>query len=56
VGSNPTPSAKTSSKAIRRLIAKGHNVDDAEDFLSALTNALNAFERHRLLILDRLRR
>jgi hypothetical protein len=40
---------------IERLIARGHNIDDAEDFLSTLTNVLRAFERQRLLILDRLR-
>jgi len=43
-------------KLIERLAAKGHGVRDAEGFLSALTGVLSAFESHRLLILDRLRR
>ena len=40
---------------IARLAANGHSVRDAESFLSALMNVLSAFERHRLLILNRLR-
>jgi len=39
---------------IQRLVSLGRNVDDAESLLSALTGALSAFERHRLLILNRL--
>ena len=42
-------------KLIERLAAEGRNVKDAENFLSALTGVLSAFESHRLLILDRLR-
>ena len=41
---------------IERLAAKGHSVRDAERFLSVLTDALSAFERHRRLILNQLRR
>jgi hypothetical protein len=40
---------------IARLTANGHSVRDAESFLSALTDILSVFERHRLLILNRLR-
>jgi hypothetical protein len=40
---------------IERLIANGRNVDEAENFLSALTNVLSAFGWHRRLILVRLR-
>jgi hypothetical protein len=40
---------------IERQLAKGHSVRDAEGFLSALAGVLSAFERHRLLILNRLR-
>jgi len=39
---------------IERLAGRGHNVRDAEGFLSALTGVLSAFERHRLLILKQL--
>ena len=42
-------------KLIERLAAEGHSVKDAENFLSAMTGALSAFESHRLLILNRLR-
>ena len=38
---------------VERLAAKGHDVDDAENFLSLLTDILRTFERHRILILDR---
>ena len=40
---------------IARLAGTGHSVRDAESFLSALTDILSIFERHRLLILNRLR-
>ena len=40
---------------IERLCASGHSVRDAESFLFALTGMLSAFQRHRLLILNRLR-
>jgi len=40
---------------IERLAASGHGVRDAENFLFALTGILSAFQRHRLLILNRLR-
>ena len=43
-------------KLIERLAAGGHSVRDAEGFLSALTGVLSAFESHRLLILNQLRR
>ena len=36
-------------KLIERLAAEGHSVKDAENFLSAMTGALSAFESHRLL-------
>src|SRR5262245_65817880 len=39
---------------IARLAAKGHDTQDAEDFLDVLTKSLRTFEQHRLLILDRL--
>jgi hypothetical protein len=40
---------------IARLASTGHSVRDAESFLSVLTDVLSIFERHRLLILNRLR-
>jgi hypothetical protein len=40
---------------IERLSARGHSVRDAENFLFALTGMLSTFQRHRLLILNRLR-
>ena len=43
-------------KLIERLAAEGHGVRDAEGLLSALTGVLSAFESHRLLILNQLRR
>ena len=43
-------------KLIERLAAEGHGVRDAESFLSALTGVLSAFESHRLLIRNQLRR
>ena len=39
---------------IERLCASGHSARDAENFLFALTGLLSAFQRHRLLILNRL--
>jgi hypothetical protein len=39
---------------IERLAAEGRDLDDAKDFVAALTSTLGTFERHRLLILDRL--
>ena len=41
---------------IERLAADGRSVRDAERFLSVLTDVLSAFERHRRLILNQLRR
>jgi hypothetical protein len=41
---------------IKRLAAEGHDVRNAESFLFALTGVLSAFESHRLLILNQLRR
>jgi len=43
-------------KLIERLDAEGHGVRDAEGLLSALTGVLSAFESHRRLILNQLRR
>jgi len=43
-------------KLIERLAAEGQSVRDAEGFLSALTGVLSAFESHRRLILNQLRR
>jgi hypothetical protein len=40
---------------IERLGVRGHSVRDAESFLFALTGILSAFQRRRLLILNRLR-
>jgi len=40
---------------IERLCASGHSARDAENFLFALTGLLSAFQRHRLLIVNRLR-
>jgi hypothetical protein len=39
---------------IARLSVNGHSVRDAESFLSALVDILSIFERHRLVILNRL--
>ena len=41
---------------IERLAASGHSVRDAESFLSALSGVVSAFESHRRLILNQLRR
>ena len=41
---------------IAGLAANGHDVRDAESFLFALTGVLSAFESHRRLILNQLRR
>jgi hypothetical protein len=41
---------------IERLAARGHSVRDAENFLSALSGVVSAFESHRRLILNQLRR
>jgi hypothetical protein len=40
---------------IARLAATGHDVRNAESFLSILWDVLSTYEHHRLLILDRLR-
>ena len=40
---------------IGRLISMGRHVVEAESFLSVLTDVLSTFERHRLLILERLK-
>ena len=39
---------------IERLSARVHSVRDADNFLFALTGMLSTFQRHRLLILNRL--
>jgi precorrin-6B methylase 1 len=39
---------------IKRLAARGRELGDAQQFLAALTSTLAGFERHRLLILERL--
>jgi len=36
---------------IARLATEGHDVRSAESFLSALTDIVSIFERHRLLII-----
>jgi len=41
-------------RLIERLGARGYDLDEAQNFLSALTGALNGLEQHRLLILGRL--
>jgi len=42
-------------KVVETAIQKGHSTDVAESMLHALEVRLRAFERHRELILDRLK-